>query len=458
MSDHTSNDQLSPSPKEHWWLWTLEKDEIRKVGFMSGIFGCLVFTYSLLRPLKDTIFMGFVGAEYLPWARLILIAAVPIFLPAYSAASNSTKRSTATILFTLLYATICLIFAALFLHPVMGITNSLVSPWRFVGWVFYGCLDFYSVAVMATFWAMLNSISTPKSASKQYGFMVAVSKLSGALSAGMGWLMSRKLASSIAIPTELLLAALSLIVAAWLVYRMFKSLPQKYLVGYSEAHTHGKEDHRTGSLGGLKTIITQPYAFGIFWLLFSFEAVATLLDFRMQCSIAQQTANNIAGISSYLLGYTFIFQIVGFFLALFGTSGFLKWLGVRRTIMITPATILIFVVALLFFDNLVLVSCLLIAMRALEYSLETPVREILFIPTSRTIQFHAKGWIASFGKTLPKTSGSLFNGIMRVGSMCGQIARPVALVPVIISSIWCTVAYMTGKRYEAAIRHDELIG
>ena len=459
--DSQSPEQLSNSEKKPegiWaWLWPFYDEEETKMRYLCLIFSCIIFSYSLIRPLKDAIFISFVGTGSLPWAKLLMIAILPVFMPIYNVINCARRRSRATIIFAISYGIICAAFAVILIHPSIGIRNTLTSNSRILGWIFYGTMDFFSIAVVASFWSMINSISTPKSAGRQYGFMVAASRAAGALSAGLAALLLKStLPSVFSIPVLLIACASSLFLCSKFIKNLFSNMPERLLTGYSDKRTEGK-DKAGGLFDGLKIITKQPYAFGMFWLLCSFELVSTLLNYRMQCLIAQKAANCISGVGSHLFALTFIFQVLGFFLALFGTTSMLKWLGVRFGLLVTPVIIGALSVGLMFSDSLQLISIIMVALKALDYSVDIPVREMLFIPTTHEIQFQAKGWISSFGKTISKTSGSMLNGITRLGGAGSIISSVVSKAPLPISILWIGTAFFVGRRYKQAIDNNELI-
>jgi len=437
-------------------LWPFSGYQASKVLYLSAIFSSLIFAYSVVKPLKDTVFVSFVGATYIPWAKLLMIISLPIFMPLYLAVGSKHKRTQALVFFSLLYGIGCILFMGIMLHPVWGLRCTVTGPWRFVGWFFYAFMDFYSIAVVATFWALVNSISTPEEARGYYGVMVASSRAAGAVSSGVGFLLLKSsLSDIVAVPTLLGMCAAGLLSCVYFVIRMFRSLPGDFLRGYSDRHEH-RADKKLPFLGGLKALVTQPYVFYMFWLLCSFELVSTLMNYQMQCLIAKAT-QSVSGVGSFMFAYTFSFQVIGSLVALFGTTAILRQLGVRIGLFVTPVIMMLLAVGLLAMQNLFIVTLLMIALRTLDYSVDVPIREMLFIPTTHEIQYRVKGWIASFGKTLSKTSGSLFNGIATLISGNAFLAA-VMYAPLVLGGFWILTANAVGKRYQNAIDSECVIG
>lgn len=440
-------------------LWPFSGDESRKVRYLATAYALLIFAYSMFKPLKDTVFLSFVGPIYQPQAKLLMVVMLPLITMLYSFIVGHSKRYHAALFFILLYAITCIGFAALFLHPVLGVANTVTSPWRLTGWLYYGLFDVFSLTVMTTFWAVTSSVSTPQQAAAQYGIMAAGSKLAGMIASAIGhFLLKSSLPPMVAIPTLLMLCCMALIGAAYAIRQMFCTIDHKLLEGYTDQHESPKQAAQPLSTwDGFKSIIAQPYAFGIFGLICGYELIATLIDFRVQCLIAAQTAYSIKGIGSFIFGYTFCFQGIGFIIALFGTTRLPKLLGMRASLLVTPALLLC--IALMAFTNASLwtLTTVMIVMRALNYGFNIPVREMLFIPTSKTIQFLAKGWIESFSKTFSKVSGSMFNYLTAIQATA--YALPITMGATLgISSLWMIVAFLMGGSYQRAIDENLIIG
>ena len=58
-----------------------EKYEARKLMLLSFAYFFVIATYTLVKELKDSIFINIVGKEYIPWAKLVtMVILVPAVL------------------------------------------------------------------------------------------------------------------------------------------------------------------------------------------------------------------------------------------------------------------------------------------------------------------------------------------------------------------------------------------
>lgn len=453
----------------------LDDYDLLKLLLLAVTFFCIIGSYSILRSLKTSIFLGLVGKEYQPISRFIslfIIFPCGIF---YSKLVDKFKRQQIFYAIIGAYAVLSLIFAVLFAHPTMGIKNSVTSPDRILGWSFEVFMDLYSALVLTTFWGYTNSISTPTFANKSYGMINALSRIGGIITPLIGLLFLHKLplATDVSIPLLIFIASILLVAAVYCGTQIIKKLPEDYLQGYEKNHhkqevalepeqgepKHKKSTAKPGVFEGIRLMITEPYVMGIFGLVYSIEVVSVIFDYQMQVLMSIETNNNIGSMSSFMFIYTSSFQALGLIFSLFGTSTLLSRFGTLTCLVITPIAILVLSVMTFLYPSLSTIFLVMIVLRALNYGFNYPVRETLYIPTVKDIQFKAKLWIDSFGKTFSKSSGSLFNHVLLYFSSNPYfILRVDSIYCVGIAIAYGFISLLIGRKYQKTIANNEVIG
>jgi len=435
----------------------------KKAFYSACAFFFVIGAYSILRSLKTSIFLGFVGKEYQPIAKIIsIVIMIPVML-FYSKLIDKLKRYQAVYFFLICYAILGIIFSYYFFHPVYGIKNTQTSPYRILGWMFEFSMDMFQGLVVGTFWAFVNSISTPDFASKNYGFIVAASRFGGILTPLISWFLLEQsgLVSWHSIPLLTFFASLLLLIASFFIHRIIYSIPESHLHGYQAAYQANQvKEHapkKPGVLEGLKLLLTEPYVLGIFGLVYSFEIISIIFDYQMQVLMSIETNNNIHAMSSFMFIYTGTFQALSFFFAIFGTSHLLQRIGLQGCLLIMPIVSIILTIVLMLYPKLITVFIIMVILRALNYGFNHPIREILYIPTVKDIQFKSKAWIDSFGRTLSKTSGSAVNmlSILQNSTLC-LVLESACSISVAIA--WAFIAFFVGKKYQNTIKANEVIG
>lgn len=441
----------------------IDDNTFKKVFYLSISYLFIIAAYSILRPLKASIFLSMVGKEYLPLAKIINVITMIPFMFLYSKLIDKLKRHQTAYFFLLMYTIFVAGFTYALMHPTIGLANTQTSPWRILGWIYEFAMDMFQALVVGTFWGFVNSISTPQFAGKYYSTIVAVARIGGISSPLLSWYLLEKTAisSTYTIPGITSIVALFLLCAFYYIYKLIKEVPEKELHGYEAAYQ--VEQDRDASAGkpsifeGLRLMVTQPYVLGIFGLVYSFEVINIIFDYQMEVLMSIELNNNLQGMYSFMLFYTAAFQALSFIFALAGTSKLLKIVGVQGCLIIMPASVTL--LALWFFFSPSLVSTFIIAviLRALNYGFNQPVREILYIPTVKDIQFKSKAWIDSFGRTFSKTSGSAVNwyAITQSSTWC-LMFESVAILG--ISITWLIIAYYVGRTYLKTIKENKVIG
>lgn len=434
--------------------------DLLKMIFLGSAFFFIIGTYSILRPLKTSVFLGLVGKEWQPLTKLLSIIILVPFLFLYSKLVDKLRRYQVIYFFLGFYVIGIILCATALAHPVIGLTNTATNPYRILGWIFYLFIDLYSPLVVATFWAFANSISTPDYAKKNYGKIVACSKVAGITTPLISWFIVEKttLSCSISIPLLLTTTAFFLLLAGFFISKLMKKVPGYHLHGYEAAYKVEKEKKKkTGFIEGLTLMLKEPYVLGIFGVVYLYEAVSVIIDYQMQVLMSIEKQNAVSGMSSFMFLYTATFQFLGLFFALFGTSAVLKRIGVRYSILIMPALTILLMLSLFTSPGLNTIFVIMVLLRAANYGFNIPVREILYIPTTKDIKFKSKAWIESFGRSLSKTSGSAYNYMAQMQNSIMQI-RYNSLIAVGICCIWGVIALAVGKKYGDTIDNNSVIG
>lgn len=449
----------------------IDRFDLTKIMLIGFAYFFILASYSILRSLKTSIFLGLVGAEYQPYTRFFAITIMIPYMFFYSKMVDKLKRRHIVGIVLGGYGIISILFAITFAHPVHGLRNTMVGPFRILGWAFEIFMDLYSAVILSTFWSFVNSICTPLFANRYYGFIVGTGKVGGILSPMLGYLILTCLTDWQSASLLTLLSGIFLIIAVLLVYLTLHKVPQAYTQGYSSQPSKSAIPEKKAKnlwesfviglrkyFEGLRLMIAEPYVFGIFWLMYSVEIISIIFDYQMQVLLSATTNNNIASMSKFMLIYTSSFQAVGFIFAFIGTSVLLKYIGIRGCLMIMPLTIIGLVGAFAFYPSLAVIFVVMVILRSMLYGFDFPIREMLYIPTIKDIQFKSKAWADSFGKTFAKTSGSgfnLFSITQKTGYSSGFFMNIMTLS---VTSVYLITAFFVGRKYIQTIKSGEVIG
>ncbi len=437
----------------------LDRFDVVKL-LLSGLaFFFVIGAYSILRSFKTSIFVAFVGVEYEPYAKVVsILITIPAML-AYAKIIDQVKKHQAVYYFLGFYVALTLLFAYLFIHPTYGVSNTMASPYRLLGWMFEIFMDLFQALIVGTFWSFVSSVSTPNFASRGYGLIVACSRVGGMFTTALSWIILETMPMfSISIST--VIAAVFLIMAIYCVYLLKRWIPLSHLHGYEAAYKvdqkNEREHKKTGIFEGLRLVLTEPYVLGVFGLVFSFEVINIIFDYQLHILMVVETSGHIINMSKFMLIYTGTFQALSLLFAVFGTSQMIRRFGVQKCLLVMPIVTIFMAILPMLYPKLAMLFVVMVVIRALNYGFNDPLREILFIPTIKDIQFKSKAWIGSFGRTFAKTAGSSLN-ILATQSPYFVIAMQ-SMFSVALAIVWACIGIMVGKKYLKTIATNTVIG
>ncbi len=445
-------------------FFEVEPQERVKLFFLALAFFFIIAGYTIARDLKDAMFLNVVGREYIPYAKtLSMIILVPaIFI--YSLLVDRVRRYQLLTIYSTFYGLVYLVMAYYVGHPTIGLLNVEASPLRIFGWLIYFIVEGYSPFVVGSFWAFANSVNDPESAKKNYGLMVSGSKIGGALAAGAAWALFSWASTQNSFIIDVYVHQIAFFISALLVlcvpiviHYCIRMVPGEYLHGYEAAYREEKKGKaKTGIFEGLVLLLKYPYVMGIFGMVYFYEVVSTVLSY-LRLGVAEQTCINVSAKTAFLFKIYLITHLIGLVIAVFGTRLLQLFLGTRACLLLVPLLTGGFLFFMLTSNDTYAVVYAFIALKAINYAFSWPVRETLYIPTIKDIKFKSKSWIDAFGSKVARTSGSAVNVVMaRISPGYFMAAHSFFFAGIV--AFWFVAALLLGRRFERAVKHNEVIG
>lgn len=433
---------------------------IIKITLLAFYFFFVFGSYTLFKDLKDSIFMITVGTKYIPQVKAIsLFLMIPLVL-FYSWLSIKITRKNLMILYSLIYGIGGLLITYFINDPQIGLSNTISNPYRLFGWFTYLFLEGASPFLVSLSWSFLSSISHPNNIKNSYLIMTIMSKLGGAIFACIAWIYANKIyiLSSVCSDVGLYyfimkIASIGILLLPIIIITMSHLLPKNELIGYNKEGDNNNKENVNNF--GLLALIKNSYVFGIFGMVFFWEIINFIFN-NLRLNTAFNNSNNIAQISAYLFQSTMFMHLIGLLFVIFGTSIFVRKLGERISLLLIPILTGIIIFTFIFCQNPLLISIIYPFIGAINYSLSRPLRESLFIVTSKNIQFSTKQWIDSFGTKFSKTCGSLYTIILQYIPIQVVFSFQIGFFIILFSS-WILLAYSLGKKWKEAIDNNKII-
>jgi AAA family ATP:ADP antiporter len=448
----------------------MDQHEKLKIFLLGAAFFFVIAAYTIISVCKQTLFVAMAGIEYEPVARLWAIFILVPALLFYSRLVDVLRRSHLLYVYCAIYAIGSLIIAYFLGDPIIGLSNTVVSHTRIFPWVLYfffeGCYPF----IVSLFWAFLHSVSDANEAKKTYPLLTAWSKIGGCLGGGLAYfIFSRTNPFSSVVQFDVInhqiamvIIAICFIVIPFIIHLLFKKVPKEYMRGYEAVRQveKEKEEHHTKSnffkemFSGLRMLIEYPYVMGIFGITFFWEIINMFVKFARLLEARSMTLSEQ---SAYLLKQDIIVHIVVIMTILLGTRAIVEWLGERYSLLLVPIITSITLACYFSAQSPEVLFIVYLIIRTTNYALAQPLRESLYIPTTKAVKFKSKSWIDAFGGKIAKGTGAGYNRIYAHLSSAARLPVNGVFFGVVMI-LWLFVSNNLGKRFETVIAKNDVIG
>lgn len=467
---------------QHLFGGIFKKDvvERRKMLLLTACFFLVMGGYTIVRELKDLVFVNIVGLESIPSAKLWCIVVLVPLVFFYSYLVDALRRNQLLSVCAIVYAVIGLVCAYFLGHPTIGLPNTDASSGRIFGWFFYFFMESFQPFLISVLWSFVNSITKPEDTKDGYVLMVAGGKIGGALMAALAWFFLSAQTSCYAVfsctasyQALMFFSSGMLLLMPLVIAYLIKITPQKHMHGYEAAYKFEKERESKGEktglwnrikgiFDGLFELIKYPYMLGMFGMIFFWEVINVIFSY-LRLGAVKEASGSTIDFGVYLYQQMVVFHLIGLAIVLIGTRTLVVWLGERRCLIAIPVLIGIvvsyYLVTVAYYPTHVMfaASAAFLLMRAINYAFASPLRESLYIPTTKALKFKTKSWIDSFGSKISKATGSCYNLIIQGIPSSLLFNVHVAFFAGVLV-LWGIVAHFLGKRFETAVKHNELIG
>jgi len=448
---------------EFLWGKFESKQELRKFFVLALIFFCIIGTYWALRPLKDSIFVAMVGVDFLPWAKVLSVSIMMPLVVLYTKLIDTYARHKVFYIMMLAYGIVALIFMGFFLHPQYGLQNTVESPFRIVGWLWYAYAESFGSLIVALFWVFTTDITLPESARRGFPIIALFGQLGNIF--GPLVLRANRFGFVNSAPIAGIAAAIMFVTGA-LMWFFMKTTPEKEMQTYVASKSKEdkpQEKKRVGFLDGLVLIFTKGYLLGIFLMVASYEAILVVFDFHFK-SMAKLAFPLEGDYAGFLAQYGVWTGIVSSLCVLFGINSIQRKLGMSASLVIAPILVAIATVTLKMYPQLEVVFWIMVIAKAVNYALNAPTIKQLYIPTTKEARYKSQGWIEMFGSRAAKTGGSFINMTRALFKANYGVVNGITffLTLTTIASLgivaaWLFIALFVGRTYKKAMEKEEYV-
>jgi len=356
----------------------VDRDQFLKVILLSIVFFFLVGSYTILKELKDVIFLNIIGSDrrYLAYSKLLSMFILLPIIFIHSKLVDVFRRYQILCLYTILYGILSILSGFLIGNENIGLYNLKASPYRLFGWFFYFFIDCYSPLIISMYWAFVNSITKPENVANNYTFLIAGSKLGGILIGFIAYIILKLHYFNDVIKNQILLflSGILLIFVPIIIYYLIKYIPSSQLHGYEAAYKVDKERKEnvqesllSSIFSGLVLLFQYPYVMGIFSMTFFFELINQVIKVEGYIFV-KQTSKTISEFTSFLIWQALLVHILGLIVVIFGTRSLIKMLGEKKSLILIPISTGISVLSFILYRNYFTALIAFVITRAVNYA------------------------------------------------------------------------------------------
>ena len=445
----------------------IKKDDIKKVGLLGIAFLFTVGAYWLLRLLKDIVLLTLAFPVSLGWSpdegRLmwpiakmlspwVVLVAVMIYTKLVDMFEKHKLFYIIVSFYTVMFSLIaCVVFAQSTYGPEFVGRDIL----KYTGFANYLLTESLGSVLVALFWSFTVSSTTSDQAKRTFPFIVALGQL-GSISCSALLLFS--------IPTwKLYIIAIACLIGLFLAIRHLMAVIPADQMKSDKEEKKSKPD----MLGGVKLLFTEPYLMGVLVVSTFYEIAGTIVDYQMKSQALLSGVN-----FDWFQGvYGTSVNVLAFAMALLGTSKLMKTFGIRICLLVYPISFAVMLSGLYVFyvsglgtslQLLWATFAVMLVVKAASYAVNNPIKEMMYIPTSKDAKFKAKGIIDMLGGRTAKMSGSQIGGALNVkGNPLASIHNLMlygSLIGLGVIGVWVVAALYVGNKNQKLVKSGETIG
>ena len=420
----------------------ISSDELKKFGNLSLIFFLIIGAYWILKPLKDTFFLRTVGKIYLPHVKMLSAFCMILLVMIYAKLVDWFNKQTLTYIICTFYSLTFAIITYCIAHKTLGLANTATDKFRFIGWITYITIESFGTLVVALFWSFVASNFDSQTAKRGYPLIVFGAQF-GSLS---GALLTTQV-SRFGITTLMIVTCLAIIIVPFGI----KNFSKNYLSNEQLQSQHSIQP--TGPLEGLRLLFAKSYLMGILAVSTLFEVINILLEIQMM-RLADASFHRPEEILAFLGYFGLAVNFFAFLFALFGTSFFMRKLGLRKSLTFFPILVGLVIMYAWKFHHLWTLFGSLVVTKGLAYTLNNPCKEIMYIPTSNDIKFKTKSWIDVFGARSAKGFGGFIATFFPIAS---ELIVYGSLFSLVITGIWIPTAFYVSRTHKHLVDNNIII-
>ena len=401
-----------------------DDSELRGMMWATAYGFFILFSYYIIRPVRDEISAADRGNLQILWTAVFLVMLLAV--PAYSWIASRYPRGVFVPLANRFFIACLLGFwACLAFLPVEA------RAW--IDRVFYIWVSMFALFVVTVFWGLVADCFDSGQGKRLFGFIAVGSSIGAWLGSGV----TAVLATAVPTFALLLIACVPLEAASWCAAALHRSR-----AGVVTSRTAPDEPLPGGALTGVRMVFQSPYLLGIAAFIAFMTFASTILYFQQANLVAEAFTDR--GVRTAFFAWVDLgVNALTIFVQMFLAARIIRWLGVGVSLALVPVAVVLGFIVLGIYPTLATLVVVQVAYRTGRYGITKPAREVLFTVVSREERYKSKAFLdAAVYRGGDLVSGWIYAGLAAVGLSIGAIA----LVAAPVAAVWAMIGLNLGRR------------
>ncbi len=392
-------------------------------------FFLIILAYYHIKPASRSLFLEYLGAEYLPYVWIGTALILGLAISFYHRLLERCSR------LNLVLGTLALFMGLLFLFHYL-----LEQQGKITAILFYIFVDIFSVVLVEQFWSLTNSIYRISDGKRWYGIVGTGGLLGGVLGGKMaqGWLEKGWLVTS-----DLLLVAIAILAILVLLNLVFAR------IGVYNENTEKSEIAHFHE--GWETLIKNRYLLLIAAILLLSQMASPLVEYKFM-SMVQVSFSQLDERTGFLSGFFATLGMIAIGINLFVTPFIHRYFGIIAGLTLQPFCLFISTWGFYLHPNILTAQIMKISDRGLAYSINRASRELLYVPINSLHIYQAKAWIDMFGYRLFKVAGSTLILLLTQWLPIRISTVELSWLTMGICMLWLVAIYLLAREHRLIIQ------
>lgn len=407
----------------------IEPDEARAAILSFSFLFLLMLAYNVLKPVRDALAPEWSDVELASlWTINFFFSAIAVSIYGYAVSRGKLKKVIPGV-----YAFFALSFVLFYIGASSTQDGELINK------AFYVWLSLFSLFHISVFWSLMSDIFSKQQAPRLFGFIAS--------GASIGTIAG----STVALALAKLIGTLNLmLVAATILVMILPMVAVLRRAARPGGPTTAEEQALSGNpFAGFREFVRNPYLLGIGVFIFFYTFIGSFAYFELKNLMA---ANDRDTNTAIWAGINLAVNSLTIMIAWFATGRITTRLGVGKTLALVP--VLVAAAMVLVFVNPVLAVMVggWIVLKAGNYSITRPGREMLYTNVSREDRFKTKQVI----DIVVYRGGDVLSGwaFAFLTTTIGLGMAPIAVIGAGVALLWAWVGLGLGRKYDLAIAQD----